>query len=127
MKRPVPIPASSGERKGRGEAVDEPDADERGAAQEVREHDAATARPPVRCGTKDRAEQHRGHEVGKQHQAERPRRVEPLVGNEEERDVCGAIPERRLRERGEEQAGARARAAVGETSLTAADSRAGPR
>ena len=49
----------------------------------------------------------RWDDVGEQHEADRPRRIEPLESENEQRDESGTVTQRRLAERNEETSSAR--------------------
>ena len=91
-----------GEQERPDKSVDDDEAEERDCPQHVGEDRASSARPAVRKGAEQRTEQHRRHHVGEQDQADRPRRVEAVQRDEQQRDVGRPRTERRLGERGEE-------------------------
>ena len=73
---------------------------------------AVPPRPPIGGGPEHGAEQHGRHEIGEQDEADRPRRVEALIGDDEERDVGGAVAQRRLGREPRSRRGRRARVEV---------------
>ena len=96
LKSPVPIPATSARASVAGKPSTSPmprNAAPRRMSETIRQ---LRLRPAIRCRAEDRAEQTRRHKIGYQDQADRPRRVEPLIGDHEKRDVAGAVTEGRL-------------------------------
>ena len=83
----LPTPASSANATC-DERIDERDPEERDRAHDVGDDRAQLARPAIRGGAEDRPEQHRREEIGQQHEADRPRRAEALVGDQQERYVA---------------------------------------
>ena len=98
MNRAGPDARQQGERERRGKAVDKRDAEERHGADDVRHDHAAPPRPAIGGRAEHGPEQHGRDEVSEEDEADRPRRVEPVVRDDEERDVAGAVAECRLGE-----------------------------
>ena len=101
-----PAAGDERERQRQLDRVREADADEGAEAQDVGEDHAAPPRPAVGRRAEDRAQQHRGQQVGQQDERDRPRRVPAVVGDQQQGYVPGAVPERRLRQRCKEPASA---------------------
>ena len=120
--RALPKPAASASTTS-ARAVGEDEAGEGERADQLGGDRAAEPARAVDQAAEQRAEQHRRGEVGDQDRGRAPGRAELLVGQQQQRDVAGAGPERALEMRGEEPAGARA--PERQTVLTGVDCMAG--
>ena len=100
----LPRPAASARAIELGRAVGEDQPEERERADQVGGDRAAQAAAAVDHAAQQRAEQHRGGEVGDQDRGRAPGRAELLVGQQQQRHVAGAGAERALEVRGEEPA-----------------------
>ena len=102
----LPSPAARASAISGDGAVGEDQAGEGERADQLGGDRAAEPAGAVDQPAEQRAEQHRGGEVGDQHRGRAPGRAELLVGEQQERDVAGAGAERALQVGGEEPAGA---------------------
>ena len=110
----LPRPAASASATSGDRAVGEDEAGEGERADQLGGDRAAEPAGAVDQPAEQRAEQHRGGEVGDQHRGRAPGRAELLVGQQQQRDVAGAGAERALEVGGEEPA----RAALGAPAET---------
>ena len=78
-----------------------------GSANDIGQNDTCLTRPSIRDGSEERPQHHSWDDVGEQHEADRPRRIETLESENEQRDESGTVTQRRLAERDEETSSAR--------------------
>ena len=102
VNRPVPTPASRASKKVPTNPSTSTRPRKATPAGRPPDDHARSPRPAVRDGPEQRAQQHRRHDVGQENEPDRPRRIEPVQRDEQQRDVGGPSAQRGLRERGEE-------------------------
>ena len=78
-----------------------------GSADDIRQNDACLTGPSIRDGSEERPQHQSWDDVGEQHEADRPWRIETLESENEQRDESGTVTQRRLAERNEETSSAR--------------------
>jgi hypothetical protein len=84
---------------GDGEIVEEHETREGSHADDIGGDHTASSRPAIRHGPEDRPQEHPGDDVGEEDEADRPRRIEALECENQERHQRGSCTQSGLAER----------------------------
>ena len=113
----VPTPASAAKAMVRAKSCARATPTKAPTRSHVSRHRAPATRPAVSERPEQRAEEHGRSQVGNENCTDRPRGMEPLVGDQQEGRIRGSGPQRRLSEGDEEPARARLSPQQGEDFL----------